>query len=412
VKLSPAVDSGSLVRRLPALLLVVAIGGFVAWLVIRAGVVNALSRAQPRIAARIAPGDPRVAAGLVAEDLRIHMIRASPAAKREANRALLRAPLYDDPFLVAGIDRVLRRDYRGAEPLISHALARNPRARLTRLFRLDLELRAGRAEAAGSDMTILSRLLPEVQKVFVPELARLARDPQTRGPLRQALRSDPDMLNNVLNHLATHGTDPDVVLAFAGPSPPSPRSADAPDWRRALLDSMVAKGDLARAYRLWALYAHLPPGTQPGIYDGNFQGLAGTPPFNWNFASSQMGVAEPDKRGALQVEYYGRTPGELASQLLALGPGRYRLSFHAEGDLKTEQHRLIWRVQCEKSKAVILELPLANITYTGRNVATDFSVPPDCDGQWLRLMGEPTEFPKIENVAIRAMKIQRLGAAG
>jgi hypothetical protein len=118
-----------------------------------------------------------------------------------------------------------------------------------------------------------------------------------------------------------------------------------------------------------------------------------------------------DKGKSLEVEYYGRADSELASQLLALPPGSYRLSFHAEGDLKGPAHRIIWRVQCLDGKTTPLSLPLANITYAGRNIATAFTVPASCPGQWLKLIGEPTEFPKNESVSIRNLKIQKMGGA-
>jgi hypothetical protein len=56
-------------------------------------------------------------------------------------------------------------------------------------------------------------------------------------------------------------------------------------------------------------------------------------------------------------------------------------------------------------------MPLAGITYAGRTLVAAFEVPPRCRGQWLRLVGEPTEFPKIENVLIRNLRIQRAEGA-
>jgi hypothetical protein len=214
----------------------------------------------------------------------------------------------------------------------------------------------------------------------------------------------------VLQHLAANGASPELVLRVAGNPPVRVTELDAADWRQTLLGAMVARGDVRRAYRLWGVFSGLKANEiRPGVYDGEFRGTAGLPPFNWNFASSEMGAAERDRSGGLQVEYYGRTAGELATQLVVLPPGRYRISFHAEGDLSSPQHRLIWRMQCLRSNAPVFEFPLANITYAGRNLAGDFSVPARCPAQWLKLVGEPTEFPKIENVLIRNLRIQQIG---
>jgi len=403
-------DTGALLRRLPAFLLVLIVAIPLAWAIVRSALVNQFARSNPLVAARIAPDDPRVVMGLVALDMRKRMGLVGPTTKAEARRALVRAPLLEEPFTLSGLDLLLRKDNRGARRMLSHALARNPRSRIARLFMLEVELRAGAVDRAALDMAILSRLLPDVQKVFVPELARLARDPQTTTALQRTLRADPRLLNQVLQHLAANGSRPELVLRLAG-SPLVPvTDLDPADWRQTLLGAMVARGDVTRAYRLWTSFSGMKPGAAvPGVYDGDFSGSPGLPPFNWNFASSEMGAAERDRKGGLQVEYYGRTAGDLATQLVVLAPGRYRISFHAEGDLSSPQHRLLWRMQCLGSNTMLFEFPLADITYAGRTLAGDFSVPGRCPAQWLKLVGAPTEFPKIENVLIRNLKIQRLG---
>jgi hypothetical protein len=411
VRRSRGFDFSSLARKWPALTVALLVSLLLGWLIVRSATVSAFWRSRPAVAARIAPGNPQVAEGLVELDLRLRMGVAGPRAKQAAQAALDGAPLMEEPFLLAGIDRLLKRDYRAAERLLGEALERNPRSRLARLFMLEVELRSRRVASAAANMTILSRLMPDVQRVFVPELARFAREPETRDTMAQVLRSDPEMLSRVLQHLASRGARPEVVLDLAGNTrfPPEPEEGD---WRRTLLDSMVKRGDFPPAHRLWARFAGIDPAKlEPGVYDGGFDGLPGSPPFNWTFASSEMGVAEKTKNGGLEVVYYGRTPGDLASQLLMLSPGRYRLSFYAEGDLSGPQTRLLWRVRCARGDTQLLELPLANITYAGRTLAGDFTVPPRCPAQWLRLVGEPTEFPKIENVLIRNLRVQGGGPA-
>jgi hypothetical protein len=315
----------------------------------------------------------------------------------------------EEPFLLAAIDRVLRRDQQGADRFLSHALRRNARSRVARLFMLELSLRRGDVKRAIADMTILSRLMPNIEGVFVPELARMAQEPKIRPTLRQMLQSDPRMLELVLNHLATKGNNPELVLQLAGNLRTA--SGEAGDWRQALMEALVTQGKVARARQLWADFGGAAGSRDNLIYDGDFEGRPGLPPFNWRLSSSNTGVAEMDKGKTLEVEYYGRADSELASQLLALAPGAYRLSFRAEGDLKGPAHRIIWRVQCLDGKTTLLELPLANITYAGRNIATTFTVPASCSGQWLKLIGEPTEFPKNESVSIRNLKIQKMGGA-
>jgi len=411
-------DFSWLKRRWPALAAVVVASALLGWLVVRSASVSAFARNHPRVAAVVAPDDPRVTVGLVMQHLRVRLATARPDSRSlltprleaRSRQALVRAPLAEEPLLVEGIEELIRRDDRRAREAIGHALARNPRSRLARLFMLELELRAGDSRGAAADMTILSRLLPDSQKVFVPELARLAQDPRTRETLRQSLATDPSLHGRVLHYLASRDADPRLVLRLAGDNPPPP--GDAGDWRRTLLDSLVRRNRLQEARQLWAAFAGMDPGRElPLVYDGDFRGHPGLSPFNWSLHSSEIGAAEREKAGGLLVEYYGRARGELATQLVTLPPGRYRMTFYAEGDLNTPQHRLIWRMQCNGTDRQIMEFPLANITYAGRRLAGDFNVPEGCPAQWLRLVGEPTEFPKIENVLIRNLGIQRIGNA-
>ena len=72
-------DFRSLLPRLPAFLLLLLIGLFVGWWVVRSAAVNSLARAFPLQAERmiswdpVAPRDPRVTAGVVDFDLRTRM---------------------------------------------------------------------------------------------------------------------------------------------------------------------------------------------------------------------------------------------------------------------------------------------------------------------------------------------------
>jgi hypothetical protein len=154
-----------------------------------------------------------------------------------------------------------------------------------------------------------------------------------------------------------------------------------------------------------------PGGDEKGLYDSQFRGLPGPPPFNWNLVTSNAGVAERIDMPGLQIEYYGRIDTEFASQLLLLSPGRYRLAFRAQGDAKGEGSRLSWSVACVGKSAPLLQIPIAAITYSPRVLAGEFTVPAGgCPGQWLRLKGAAGEFTDPQSVTISALQIKKAGA--
>jgi hypothetical protein len=224
--------------------------------------------------------------------------------------------------------------------------------------------------------------------------------------LREVLMGDPIMQRAVLEHLAGAGTDPKVVLSLA---PPQAAGGAAPVWQGRLLQSVIDRGDLREARALWAELAGVDPAKlQPGVYDGRFQRLPGPPPFNWQFMESSGGVAEPTRSSALQVEFYGRANAELASQLVPVRPGRYRLGFSAFGSTPRAagEGGIAWRVLCYPSQAELASVPVRDLAFTPKQLGTSFTVPGSCSAVWLRLAGTSSEFPATHSVTISDLQLR------
>lgn len=389
-------------------------GGAVAlgWLCVKVSAVDALVRANPLAAAAFSPDDPRIAPRLAMIEFRLKNGAVTPSVARRAIESLQKAPLIDEPFLLAALDSLVKGDEPRAEALLIEARRRRPRAEVPRILLLDRYLRTGRVREAAAEITAIGRLVPGTNQVLVPQLAKFAADPKTRADLAQVLKSDPDTRVGLLEHLATAGADTEVILALAGPIIPAPASAESPRWQRLLLESLVTKGDVSRARLLWARFAGVAPDqAAPGVYGGNFERLPGPPPFNWQFSSNSAGVAEPTNASALQVEYYGRADTEFASQLLTLKSGRYRLGFRALGDAPERGSSVSWRLVCQPSKVELAAIPITKLSYAAKRIGRDFTVPPtNCSTQWLRLLGTPAEFPTAHSITISDLQIQRMGA--
>jgi hypothetical protein len=386
-------------------------GGAVAigWLAVKSAAVDALVRRNPYAAASVSPGDPRIALNLAMAEFRLKQGAVTPPLAERAIGSLQDAPLAEEPFFLAALAALVRGDEAAAEPLLIEAKKRNPRARATRILLLDRYLRAGRVEQAAAEISGVSRLMPATRRVLVPQLARFASDPKTSGALADILRSDPELMSGLLEHLASSGAQPETVLRLAGNEAGSAPDGQSPAWQQKLLSSLVKKGDVAGAQRLWSRFAGVPVnGAQ--IYDGQFQRRPGPPPFNWQFSSSAAGVAEPTKSRSLQVEYYGRTDAELASQLLTLPPGRHQLRFKAVGDSPERGSSVSWRLVCHPSNVEIASVPIDKLSYAPRTIGAAFVVPASgCSGQWLRLVGTPAEFPTAHSITISDLQIARAG---
>ena len=382
------------------------------WLAFQAAAVEAFASRNPDAAARFAPGDPRVPMAKAMRQFRQKAGAIEPATARAATVALADAPLAEEPFLIAGLAALMAQRPTEAAPLLAEAQRRNPRSRVARLLLLDHYFRTGQVEPAIAEISALGRLIPEANRVLVPELAKFASRPDSAPALAEMLRTDPEMRTRVLDHLANLGTAPAAVMGLATASGRIVPGQTDP-WQQRLLQGLVDGNDFTGARALWSRFAGVDQqAIRGGIYDPRFQRLPGPPPFNWSFAGSAAGVGEPTKAGGLQVEYYGRVDAELASQLLSLAPGRYRIASRASGHTPGQSSSVSWRLSCHPGGAEIASLPIAKLTYTPAVRSGSFSVPASgCPTQWLRLIGAPSEFPAANSITLSDLQLSKAGAS-
>jgi hypothetical protein len=377
-----------------------------AWLVVRTSIVDAAA-ANPFLAERIAPSNPRPKLALATALLLLRGGRLPPDVQREAVEALGKAPLAEEPFLIAGIEALARGDVRKGEQLLTEVRRRNPRQRLARLLLLDRYLREHRTQEATIEITVLSRLIGGAQNVLTGQLAQMASDPATAPQMLPILAAHPDLQNAVLESLAGSGKDPELILRVAALSRGRYLGRNEV-WQRQLLVGLVQHGEIAKALTIWAKLAGLPPPPdgQKGLYDGAFRGAPGAEPFNWSLAGEGIGVAEKTGHSSLQVDYYGHDAGDLARQLLVLRPGRYRFRFRVSGDASGEGSRLAWTLVCQPGGTALLRLPLAGVDSTPKEYKADFTVPAGCASQWLALSGAPGDVETAQSVTLGGLSVE------
>jgi len=365
--------------------------------------VDAVVRQNPFLAAAAAPEHPQVRMALAITEFTLRNGRVGEATRAAATDALRKSALAEQPFLLAGVQAIADGDPARGQRLLEESRRRNPRSRLTRLLLLDRYLRQNRVEAAGVEISALTRLIPQAGAVLAPELARMARDPKMAAPVGDMLARNPELRGAVLAQLAGSGAPTELILGIARGG----GGTAGAEWQGVLMNRLIGQGDVAGAYRLWSRFAGLPPASgAKGLYDPRFAGAQGGPPFNWELTAGAEGVAERVAGPALQVDYYGRVPVTLARQLLMLGPGAYSLRFRAEGDAKGEASRLAWVVSCSGSKARLADVALTGINASPRTLAGRFTVPPSgCAAQWLSLEGTAGDVPSDEAATISGLQL-------
>ena len=322
----------------------------------------------------------------------------SPATMAEVKQLAIAQPLSPVPFLVHGALAVRKGDYARAELLLLEARQRAPRSSAARYMLADLYLRTGRALPALGEIAVLNRFLPGAATQLAPALAAYATNPGGLQQLKAIIASYPELEPPLMTQLGSQpGTTP-LILNLT--SSPSPKRVPG-DWQRLTVNGMLAQGDYAAAYTVWSRFAGVdePPTT---IFNPQFEDVPAPPPFNWEFAPTKAGIAEP-KSNHLDVLYYGREDAGFATQVLLLAPGRYRLSMGLtarEGDPQA----LAWTVTCvTASEHPLFELPLKGVQPTG-----EFVIPPNCPAQRLQLIARASESAERADLSIGGLQLTRL----
>ena len=314
--------------------------------------------------------------------------------------AATKEPLASEPFLVRGVRAELSGDGVTAQRAFEAAQWRDPRSLPAAYFLADRYFRLGDAGRGLREIAALSRLSPSGAVTVAPYIAAYAASPANWPVLRQLFRDNPDLAGAALAVLARNASTAPAVLALADQRQ---KLTGAP-WLPSLLNTLAEAGKYAQAHDIWAKAA----GSQvrPGdlLHDSAFTDRSSPPPFNWALTTSTVGLAERQPGGRLHVIFYGQEDGFLATQLLLLPPGAYRLSMQLLGD-PARARALSWSAWCDKAGS-----PLASATLdavAGRGL--HFQVPTGCSAQWIRLAGASSDMPQQIDVTIAALKLEKAG---
>lgn len=385
---------------LPRRLVVILSAALVATGIVRNAAVVAFAPLRPDLAARFWAGHPDVqlSEGMVEIGTAARVrAKVGEAAFGPINEAAVKSPLAAEPFLVRGVRSITAGNKEAARSAFVMAQIRDPRSVPAAYFLADYYFRTGNVFDGLRQMALLTRLVPEAAARVAPYVAAYAHDRSTWPQIRTVFRTESNLQQAVLVALAQDAGNADAILGLSDADHRRPDSS----WLPMLLNNLVKAKDYAKAHAVWSAVVGGPTSGDL-LYDAGFSARQAPPPFNWSLVTATVGLAERQPGGRLHVLFYGNEDGVLASQLLLLRPGNYRLQMAVVGPL-TNAQLLAWSVRCVSSLEPLARMPLGAGT---RSVK--FEVVANCPAQWIELSGRSGEVAEQSDVTIRGLSLTRM----
>ncbi len=395
-------------RSHPAWFVLAATEIVLAWLILRNAAQGTTNPAQveafwPASGAALA-GDAR--ARIVAAGGRV-----DTHARALIRTALLRSPAADAPLVLAGFAAGEDGDLRRARALMTAAVMRNPRNDAARYWLLDHAFRTGDYAAGMAQIGPALRLRDGTREPIFALIAGVLAIPAAATAVRTTLATDPDWRADFFRTQATAGTDPATLATLLLALPRSPHPETARVEQRAVVYAAIDHGRFARAHETWRalLPADSPPQTTT-LYDPSFDGLSGTPPFNWSFqpdgatSATLVAAAGPPRHSALAITYPGTDTAVIVEQYALVRPGTYALSVRGRRVGDSVDARVAVRVRCASDDALLSKITVPDHPTTTRRTAP-VMVPPGCAAVRVQFVGEPGASVGVVRVLIDAVHL-------
>ena len=321
---------------------------------------------------------------------------------RAAARQLARAePLDSLPYLAFLTRSVASADYTASEALSAQILLRAPRNRVAWLARLSVAIEKGRSDEAINALSRLYTLDPERREQYIAALSEIGLVSSERPFFLSALAEKPPWGLAVADRLIDMSEDNSLVLALL---------SIYSERQGRYLEKLVQQDEWKSAYV--AFVSFLPPDRRFAMstpFDPHFEGNSAPRPFNWLLNADFAGL---EQRGGLAVDFPGQRRVWLATQVVALPPGRYRLSASMMGQTSLDGGYFRWEAACVEG-GQIARLDVTELLPTERTYTNGFEVPGDsCAFQRLLLLGMGGAFPKSAHATISGVSIDPVSLPG
>ena len=392
-------------RRAVFPVVVIALSLIAAWRVLSLGMADNLARSDPQRALAWRSDHPAALVGLAER-----LVDSDPARAAELARAALAAnPLEGRAYRALGQLAEKRGEMAEAVRLYEIATTRSPRDLPTHAWLQRHYLFSGELSKALRHADLTLRVQPQASAMQFPVLQILAATPRAQAELAQLLGRQPPWRGGFISHLCRNAPDSDAIAGFMTRLRLGPGGL-ADGELSAWIDRLSRDGRWSQAYLSWVLALPADKQSELGnVFNGGFEREPSNSGFDWRFGRvpgayiERLSTSGAGGDFALRVSFEERrVPFNHVRQLLALPPGRYRLSGRARPEGLRSERGLVWSVQCaDDNKQLAASEPISGQS-PWKTFSVPFELPADrCGGQWLRL-GVPARIPAEQRIGGRA----------
>lgn len=359
--------------------------------VLNIGVARWQARTNPALAARIAPYDARLSAKAAQTAIEQGAAVNNPGVERLAATALRRDATIPAAIEIRALEAAAAGDHEREALLFALSDAISRRSLGTRLWRIQQSVNRGDVSGALEEFDIALRTSSEAPKVLFPVLAQATLDPTLAEPLAKILDRPEDWRVMFLHYAIAdahvgRGVS-DVVLKMRDRQAITDAELD-----QTLIGELVSQGEFVRAREVHEAFHSAHSGDL--VADSDFSHPAMGYPFGWTLVQKGELRAERstvDGRPALAYQSLPGASGQVASQLLTLPPGDYRLTVGTASADSDGGSLPYWTLTCgdgANGQIALLDQPAA----AGATAGANFTVPAVCTGQWLALHLRPSDL--------------------
>jgi hypothetical protein len=386
-----------------------------AWQIVAVAAARLNAEDQPDEALRWRPNNAAALSRKAELDYPESALRGSTGeVEVTARKALSTSPLEVTALRLLGASADARGDRPAAERLMSLASQRSLRDVPAQLWMFHHELARQNFEAAFQHGDALLRVGQTRQSTARAMASAAGSSPEARRELVQVMRRSPDVREALTRELS-------MTLDAAGlfnilADLRDAGAVIAQSESAVLVQRMMRDGQVEQAYLAWVQL--LPAQARSGlgnVYDGDFGGLPGSAPFNWDHDKTLAEIA-PGPNGeasTLLVHYPGQRAAKVSEQMLLLAPGRYRLRMRAQMEDPGRGDQLHWTVACRDSvNDPLVDLAGPDDAQVWTEISAEFTVPDTgCKAQLIRLRGQPGDHVGFVQAWFDGLIIEPLGSA-